>query len=92
MPTFGETVIEIIWTIISSIIETTIRLVQLVGQLFGIVSINSGNLGAVHIILIIFVMAIILFGLFKFLKSDIKHLVIAFIILAALVLISSFLL
>ncbi len=92
MPTFGGTVIELVWTIISSIIETTIRIAQLVLQLFGIVSANSGQLSALHLMIIVFMMAVILFGIFKFLKGDIKHLVIAFIILAFLILISLFIL
>ena len=90
MPTFGETVIEIVWTIISSIVETTIRLVQLILQLFSIVSANSGQLSSLHLMIIVFVMAVILFGVFKLLKGDVKHIVIAFIILAFLLLFSLF--
>ena len=92
MPTFGETVTEIVWTIISSIVETTIRLFQLILQLFGIASANSGQLSALHVIIIILIIGAVLFGVFKLLKGDVKHLVIAFIILAFLILASLFIL
>ena len=92
MPTFGETVIEIIRTIISSIIDTAIRLAQLIGQLFGIAAANSGQLGSLHIMVIILILGAVLFGVFKLLKGDIKHLVMAFIILAILLLASFFVL
>ena len=88
MPTFGETVIEIIRTIISSIIDTAIRLAQLIGQLFGIAAANSGQLGSLHIMVIILILGAVLFGVFKLLKGDIKNLAIAFIVLAVLMLIS----
>lgn len=88
MPTFGETVIEIVWTIISSIIETAVKLALLIGQLFGIVSANTGQLSALHLMIIILIFGAILFGVFKLLKGDIKHLAIAFIIFAMLILIS----
>ena len=92
MPTFGDTIVEIVLTIINSIIGTTIRLTQLIGQLFGIVSANAGQLNALHIMIIIFIMAIILIAIFKMVKGDIKHLIIAFIVFAFLVLISLFIL
>ncbi len=92
MPTFGETVIEIVWTVISSIVETAIRLFQLILQLFGIVSANSGQLSSLHLMIIIFTIGAILFGVFKLVKGDIKHLVIAFIIFALLIFISLFVL
>ena len=92
MATFGETLIEIVWTIIRSIVETTVRVAQLILQLFGIVSANSGQLGALHLMILVFILAVVLFAFFKMVKGDLKHLLLAFIVFAFLILISLFIL
>ena len=88
MPTFGDIVIEIVWTIISSIISLFLKLALLIGQLLDIVLINSGSLGSVQVIIMIFVIALVLIGVFKLLKGSLKNLVIAFVIFALLLLFS----
>ena len=89
MPTFGETIIEIVLTIISSILDTSIRLVQLILQLFSIVGANSSQLTALHIIIITLILGVVVFGVVKLVKGDIKHLIVAFIVLAVLLLLSA---
>lgn len=92
MPTFGGTLIAIVWEVISSIVETTIKVAQLILQLFGIVSVNLGSLSALHVMIIVFILGIVLLAFFRMVKGDFKHLVLAFIIFAFLILISLFVL
>ncbi len=91
MATFGETIIAIVWEIISSIVNTSLKLILLIFQLFQIVFANFGQLNALHIMIIVLVLGVVVLGVFKLIKGDIKHLVVAFVILAFLLLISFFL-
>ena len=88
MATFGDTIIAIVWEIISSIIGTSLKLILLIFQLFQIVFANFGQLSALHIMIIVLILGTVVLGVFKLLKGDVKNLVVAFVILAILLLIS----
>ena len=88
MPAFGETIIAIVLTIINSVIDTTVRLIQLVAQLFGIVGANFHQLSALHIMIITLILGVVVFAVFKLIKGDMRHLIVGFIVLAFLLLIS----
>ncbi|MBI2970979.1 MAG: hypothetical protein HYY37_01010 [Candidatus Aenigmarchaeota archaeon] len=88
MPSFGEVVIHIITTVISSIIDTTLALAADVMLLFQIISANVGIAPLPVIIVATAVLAAIIYYLFRMLKGDLKHLITAIVILAILLLLA----
>ena len=84
MAMLGEIIIAILTEITSSIIDTSLRLIMLVAELFNIVGANYRSLSTLHLMLLIFIVSAITFGVFKLIKGDIKHLIIAFVLLTIL--------
>ena len=84
MPSFGEVIIHILTTIISSIIDTTVVLAQDVVLLFQILSANVGVASPMVIFGGCLLLAVIIYFLLKMVKGDIGHLVVAILVLVIL--------
>ena len=89
MATFGETVIHMITSIISGIINTIVNVLSDLAVLFGLVS--GGELSLLAYVIAIIILTLLIFGLYKLFKGQVKPLIIAIIILAALLIIMLFL-
>lgn len=86
MPTVGEVIVHILYTIINSIIETTTTLARDVMLLFNIVLANGGTLGPLQIAVLAVVLVAVTYGLLKMFKDDVKHLAMAVAILVVVIL------
>ena len=85
--TFGDVVIRILYTIINGIVGTAVSVFRDMLLLFSTVKNNLGSLSPLAIIIAVIILGLILFGLFKLFKGQIKPLAIAVLILATILLI-----
>ncbi len=90
MPSFGEVIIHMVTTIISSIIETTATLINDVIILFQILSGNAGTASPFALIIGIVMLATIMYALLRMFKGDIKTFIIAILFLIFFMIISLF--
>lgn len=90
MPTFGEVIVHIIITIISSIIDTTVSLASDVALLFQIIAANAGVVPPFVIVAASVVLAVVILALFRMVRGDVKHLIAAVALLVILILVSLF--
>jgi len=92
MPTFGEIIVNMIYTIISSIVNTALAVLRGLYQLFNMVYVNLGNLSPLAIAIALIVLGLIVFALFKIFKGQAKILILAITILIIITLVTILLL
>ena len=85
--TFGDVVIHMLYTIINGIIGTVASVLSDMLTLFSTLKNNAGSLSPLSIIIAVLIMGLILFGLFKLFKGQVKPLIIAVIILSAIMMV-----
>lgn len=90
MPSFGEVIMHMVTTIISSIIETSATLINDVIILFQILSGNSGKASPFALLIGIVMLATIMYALLKMFKGDLRTLIIAAIVLTFLMIMALF--
>jgi hypothetical protein len=81
MAAFGEIIIDMIYTIISSIVYTTFTVLNGLYQLFNIIYVNLGNLSPLAIILAVIILGLTVYALFRIFKGQAKILIIAVAVL-----------
>ncbi len=90
MPSFGEVIIHMLTTVISSTIETAVTLITDIFLLFQMISANVGIAPPAVIIAATFVLSAIIYFLLKMFKGDLKNLIVAVMILTILLLFALF--
>ena len=92
MPTFGEIIVNMIYTIIASIVNTTFAVFSGLYQLFNLVYVNLGNLSPLAIAVAVIILGAITFALFKIFKGQAKMLILAFAVLIIITIVTILLL
>jgi hypothetical protein len=88
MATFGEIIVGMIYTIISSIVNTTIAVLGGLFQMFRILHANLGNLSPLAIFIAILILSLIIYALFRIFKGQVKIFIFAVAVLVIITLIT----
>ena len=88
MATFGEIVVGMIYTIISSIVNTTVAIVGGLIELFRILNANVGSLSPLAIFIAALILGLIIYALFRIFKGQFKVFIFAVAVLVILTLIT----
>ena len=88
MATFGEIIVGMLYTIISSIVNTTIAVIGGIIELFRILNANLGSLSPLAIFIAALILGLIIYALFRIFKGQAKIFIFAVAILVILTLIT----
>ena len=88
MPSFGEIMVSIVETMISSIAQTSLSISKKVLVLFQIIASNSSKISPLTLIFAILTFAAVIFFLLKMFRAESKLLITAVLIFMALLAIS----
>jgi hypothetical protein len=88
MAAFGEVLVSIVVTVISSVVETAASIGQKVLLLLQIVASNAGRIPPLTLFIAAAIFAAVVFFLFRMFKTESKQLIVAIFILIALVVVA----